>query len=134
MPRRLIKTPRKLIRTTLPPRAASKGSLNYYRNNRNLIYDYPETPNRTSTPTPPGVKEEQEDERKRRLLLLILLFLLLLCCFVGYLFVRYLAKPQPLPQLLPIPVGAIRLLINFPLSVWMDPLVWLSRPITSAFM
>ena len=58
-----------------------------------------------SVPTPTGAKEEQEDERKRRLLLLILLFLLLVCCCVAFLFVRYLAKPQPLPQLLPVPVG-----------------------------
>ncbi len=58
-----------------------------------------------SVPTPSGLKEEQEDERKRRLLLLILLFLLLLCCGIAFLFLRYLAKPQPLPQLLPVSVG-----------------------------
>jgi DNA-binding beta-propeller fold protein YncE len=58
-----------------------------------------------SVPTPSGLKEEQEDERKRRLLLLILLALLLLFCCVGFLFIRYLAKPQPLPQLLPVSIG-----------------------------
>ena len=58
-----------------------------------------------SVPIPSGVKEEQEDERKRRLLLLILLALLLLCCGVAFLFIRYLANPQPLTQLLPVPVN-----------------------------
>ena len=58
-----------------------------------------------AVPTPSGVEEEQEDERKRRVLLLILLFLLLICCCVAFLFLRYLAKPQPLPQLLPVPIS-----------------------------
>jgi DNA-binding beta-propeller fold protein YncE len=66
----------------------------------------PEVEPSPSVPAPTGVKEEQEDERKRRLLLLILLALLLLFCCVAILFIRYLAKPQPLPQLLPVPVNS----------------------------
>lgn len=44
---------------------------------------------------------EKEERRRRGLLLLLLLLLLLICC-VGTLFVRYLIKPEPLPDLLPV--------------------------------
>ena len=44
---------------------------------------------------------EKEERRRRGLLLLLLLLLLLICC-VGFLFVRYLIKPQPLPELVPV--------------------------------
>lgn len=44
----------------------------------------------------------EKDERKRRLLLLLLLLLLLCLCCVGGLFLRYLMKPEPLPQIVPV--------------------------------
>lgn len=44
---------------------------------------------------------EKEERRRRGLLLLLLLLLLLICC-IGILFVRYLIKPEPLPELLPV--------------------------------
>jgi DNA-binding beta-propeller fold protein YncE len=43
--------------------------------------------------------EEEEDRRRRWLLLLLLLLLVCLCC-VGGLFLRYLLKPQPLPDMI----------------------------------
>ncbi len=61
--------------------------------------------------TPETVQEDQKDERRRRLLLLVLLLLLLLCCCVGYFIVRYLRKPQPLPEMLPAPISQN---INYP--------------------
>ena len=54
--------------------------------------------------------EEQEENRRKRLLLLLLLLLLLVCC-VGGLFVKYINKPVPLPDLLPGPIGEN---INYP--------------------
>ncbi|HEY3311603.1 MAG TPA: hypothetical protein VGK00_08195 [Anaerolineales bacterium] len=51
-------------------------------------------------PTSESVEEPKEDEKRRRVLLILLLFLLLcLCCMCG-LIVRYLAKPQALPEML----------------------------------
>ncbi len=50
----------------------------------------------------PGEDEVEKDERKRRSLLLLLLFLLLCLCCVGGLFLRYLMKPQPLPEMVPV--------------------------------
>jgi tripartite motif-containing protein 71 len=47
------------------------------------------------------VYEQVQDERKRRLLLLLLLLLLLSISCIGYLFYRYITKPQPLPEMLP---------------------------------
>jgi DNA-binding beta-propeller fold protein YncE len=47
-------------------------------------------------------EEEKRDQRKRRLLLLLLLFLLTLCCCASYFILRYLLKPQPLPQMVPV--------------------------------
>ena len=49
--------------------------------------------------------EEREEEQRRRLLLLLLFLLVLLAC-VGVLFFRYLRRPAPLPDLLPVPVAA----------------------------
>jgi sugar lactone lactonase YvrE len=48
--------------------------------------------------------EEEKEKRRKRWLLLLLLVLLLLLCGVGALFVRYLLRPAPLPELLPLPV------------------------------
>ena len=48
--------------------------------------------------------EEREENSRKRLLVLLLLLLLLLCYAVG-LFLRYLANPAPLPELLPGPMG-----------------------------
>lgn len=48
---------------------------------------------------PPVSPEEKQDEKKRRKLLLLLALLLLVLCCVGFLFVRYLIKPEPLPDL-----------------------------------
>ncbi len=45
-----------------------------------------------------------EEERRRRRLLVVLAVLLLALCGVVYLFVRYLNRPEPLPELLPVPV------------------------------
>jgi DNA-binding beta-propeller fold protein YncE len=53
-------------------------------------------------PQHPGEEEVEKDERKRRSLLLLLLFLLLCLCCVGGLFLRYLMKPQPLPEMVPV--------------------------------
>jgi DNA-binding beta-propeller fold protein YncE len=47
-------------------------------------------------------EEAEKDERKRRLLLLLLLLLLLCLCCVCGLTVRYLMKPEPLPDMLPV--------------------------------
>ena len=54
-------------------------------------------------PTPPPELSPSE-KRRRKLLLIILAALLLLLAAVGYLFVRYLNQPEPLPELLPMPV------------------------------
>ena len=51
------------------------------------------------------------DERRRRGLLLLLLLLLLLCCCAGYFIVRYMLKPEPLPDMVPI-IGNV----NYPPS------------------
>ncbi|NOY98291.1 MAG: hypothetical protein GXP40_03665 [Chloroflexi bacterium] len=58
----------------------------------------------------PKVSDEKEQEKKRRrwLLVLLLLLLLLLCCVCG-LFSRYLQKPEPLPEMLPVVSG-----VNYP--------------------
>jgi tripartite motif-containing protein 71 len=48
-----------------------------------------------------AVYEQVQDERKRRLLLFLLLLLLLMLACIGYLFFRYLTRPQPLPEMLP---------------------------------
>ena len=59
----------------------------------------------TPEPQPEALKPDaalEKDERKRRSLLLLLLLLLLCLCCVGYLFVRYLIKPQPVTNLLPV--------------------------------
>lgn len=50
----------------------------------------------------PDEEEVEKDERKRRSLLLLLLLLLLGLCCVGGLFLRYLMKPQPLPEMVPV--------------------------------
>jgi sugar lactone lactonase YvrE len=54
-------------------------------------------------PTPPPQLSPTE-KRRRKLLLIILAVLLLLLASVTYLFVRYLNQPEPLPELLPVPV------------------------------
>jgi len=56
----------------------------------------------TNSTPPPNLTAEEK--RRRRLLLAILAGLLLLLLFVTFLFIRYLNKPEPLPELLPVPV------------------------------
>jgi tripartite motif-containing protein 71 len=51
------------------------------------------------------VSDQISDERRRRVLLVILLMMLLLICCVGILFINYLRKPKPLPEMLPAPVA-----------------------------
>lgn len=58
----------------------------------------------------PEQTAEEQDKRKRRLYLLLLLLLLLICCCVSYFIVRYLLKPQPLPQMVPV----VNNVINYP--------------------
>lgn len=45
--------------------------------------------------------ERNVDEKKRRWLLLILFLISISCLGVAYLFLRYLQKPEPLPEMLP---------------------------------
>ena len=44
----------------------------------------------------------KKEERQRRWLMLLLLLLLLMLCCVGALFYRYVKKPAPLPEILPV--------------------------------
>ncbi len=60
---------------------------------------------------PVSADPDENESRKRRWLLLLLLLLLLLCCCVGYFFINYLRNPQPLPEMLPEPIGNA---INYP--------------------
>ena len=57
----------------------------------------------------PLAEEEEEKKKRRGLLLLLLFLLLLLLCCVAFLFYRYLTRPAPLPELLPVPVD-----VNYP--------------------
>ena len=59
-----------------------------------------------AAPDPVSPEEKKEENKRRRLLLLLALLLLLLCC-VGYFFIRYLLKPQPLPEMLAPVSGSI---------------------------
>lgn len=52
------------------------------------------------TSTPPS---DEKEERKRRILLLVLLLLLLLICVIGCVFIRYLIKPEPITDIIPVP-------------------------------
>ncbi len=54
-------------------------------------------------PSPPP-ELTPEEKRRRKLLLAILITLLALLALVSYLFVRYLNQPEPLPELIPVPV------------------------------
>jgi DNA-binding beta-propeller fold protein YncE len=54
--------------------------------------------------------EMKKDERRRKWLLLLLLLLLLCICCVGLIFLRYLANPQPLPEMVPQQVAQV----NYP--------------------
>ncbi len=54
-------------------------------------------------------EEQEREKRRRRLLMLLLLLLLLLLFCVGILFCRYLQRPEPLPELLPVPAD-----LNYP--------------------
>lgn len=67
---------------------------------------------------------EEKDQRKRRLYLLLLLLLLLLCCCISYFFVRYLLKPQPLPQMVPV----VNNVINYP-PTYKFSIVGVDRPV-----
>lgn len=51
-------------------------------------------------------QQEKGSEKRRKRWLLLLLLLVLLLCGVGALFVRYLLRPAPLPDLLPLAVNA----------------------------
>ncbi len=55
------------------------------------------------------VEKEEKEENRRRLLLLVLLLLLALLACVAALFVRYLRRPAPLPEMVPLPVD-----VNYP--------------------
>jgi len=57
-----------------------------------------------------ALEDENKDERRRRWLLLLLVLLLLLCCCASYFIIRYLMKPQPLPEMVP-GVGEV---VNYP--------------------
>lgn len=50
----------------------------------------------------PLASADEKEERKRRTLLLILLLLLLSLCFVGCLFLRYVLKPAPITDIIPV--------------------------------
>jgi DNA-binding beta-propeller fold protein YncE len=52
---------------------------------------------------------DKRDKKKRYLLLATLLALLLMLCCAGALFTRYILRPQPLPEMLPLPVE-----VNYP--------------------
>jgi sugar lactone lactonase YvrE len=77
----------------------------------------------------PGQPEaESNDEGKRRTLLILLLLLLLSCCCAGYFIIRYLAKPQPLPEMLPViakvnipPTYKFSIPLDNPVSVAVSP-------------
>jgi DNA-binding beta-propeller fold protein YncE len=64
--------------------------------------------------------DDKQDERKRRKLLLLLILLLSLLCCVGYFFVRYLIKPQPLPEMLIPLTGTISYPPTYISSVGLD--------------
>ncbi len=51
-----------------------------------------------------AVEETEREDRHRRLLLTAFVALLLLLLYVGVLFARYIQRPVPLPELLPLPV------------------------------
>lgn len=67
------------------------------------------------TQLPPAPIDEKE-ERKRRSLLLVLLLLLLLICAVGCLILRYLLKPEPIADIIPV-VPALTLPPNYVMSI-----------------
>ncbi len=48
--------------------------------------------------------QEQDEKWRRRLLWLLLLLLLLSLCSVSALFARYIVRPAPLPEILPLPI------------------------------
>ena len=66
----------------------------------------------------------EKDERKRRGLLLLLLALLLVFCSVLYLFIRYVVKPGPLPEMLPVVIAKS---INYP-PAYKFSIIGLSKP------
>ncbi len=66
----------------------------------------PQAPGEGASLIPPL---EAEEAQRRRRLLAALVVLLLALCGVVYLFVRYLNRPEPLPELLPVPVE-----VNYP--------------------
>ena len=74
----------------------------------NAMTPDPEVEKAASAADLQAVTADEEKARRRQLLGLLLLLLLLLLCLCGtvYLFVRYLQKPEPLPELVPVPVEA----------------------------
>ncbi|NOZ71509.1 MAG: hypothetical protein GXP38_06295 [Chloroflexi bacterium] len=58
---------------------------------------------------PPKPQPRKEEKRRRKLLLAILFALLLVLVFVSFIFASYLNQPEPLPELLPVPVE-----VNYP--------------------
>ncbi len=67
------------------------------------------TASKEEAPTIPPPSEDEEEKRRRKILLAALLALVAALCLVAYLFIRYLNRPQPLPELLPVPVE-----VNYP--------------------
>ena len=63
-----------------------------------------------SEPIEQGLPQQDNSDRKRRTLLLVLMLLLLLLCCVGYFFLRYLAQPQPVTDMLPL----VNQVVNYP--------------------
>jgi len=65
----------------------------------------------------PASPADEKEERKRRTLLLVLLMLLLLICAVGCLFIRYLIKPAPITDIIPVAPAAVFYPPNYVYSI-----------------
>lgn len=63
------------------------------------------------------VPGDATEERKRRILLLVLLLLLLLICSVSVLFLRYVLKPEPITDIIPIGPSAVSNPPNYVFSI-----------------
>jgi len=70
--------------------------------------------------------EERAERRRKRLLLLLLLLLALLACVIA-LFIRYLRQPEPLPEMIPLPVD-----VNYP-PHYLFSIYGVDKPVGVAF-